>query len=433
MRILFASLAADGHFNPLTGVAVHLRDAGHDVRWYTGASYAGRLKKLGIPHLPFERALEINAETLPQLYPERARLRGPALIRFDFEHVFVVNAEAYFEDVRDIDHEFPFDVMMADAGFMAARLVRDVMSKHVVGFGLLPILATSPDVPPNFSGLRPARTAAGRLVHRAMGAAMDRMVLAHGRKLYNQVLARHGLAPVTGSVFDEFYGYHDVLFQNGAPGFEYPRRRPSPNLHFAGLLAPHRNGTAPVPVQLDGIAPDRKVILVSQGTIDNHDPGKLIVPALEALLPTGALVIVGTGHRNTEELRRRFPADNAVIEDYVDFESVLERADAFVCNGGYGSTLLSLSKGIPLVAAGVMEGKNDINAHVEHFGVGINLHAEAPSPERIRAAVERVLSEPSFRRRAGEIRDELATYRPLEIIDQYLAMAVERSAPAQSA
>jgi UDP:flavonoid glycosyltransferase YjiC (YdhE family) len=424
LRILFASLAADGHFNPLTGVAVHLRDAGHDVRWYTGASYAGRLQKLGIPHFPFERALEINAETLPQLYPERARLRGPALIRFDFEHVFVVNAEAYFEDVREIDRDFAFDVLLADAGFMAARLIREVMGKHVVGFGLLPILATSPDVPPNFSGLRPARNRAGRLVHRAMGGAMDRLVLAHGRKLYNQALTRHGLAPITGSVFDEFYGYHDVLFQNGVPAFEYPRRRPSPNLRFAGLLAPHRNGTAPVPLPLDGIATDRTVILVSQGTIDNHDPGKLIVPALEGLLPTGALVIVGTGHKNTDELRRRFPADNAVIEDYVDFESVLQRADVFVCNGGYGSTLLSLSKGVPLVAAGVMEGKNDINAHVEHFGVGINLHRETPSPAQIRAAVERVLSEPSFRSRAAEIRDELAAYRPLEIIDQYLDLAV---------
>jgi UDP:flavonoid glycosyltransferase YjiC (YdhE family) len=37
-RFLFATLPADGHFKPLTGLAVHLRDLGHDVRWYTGPS-----------------------------------------------------------------------------------------------------------------------------------------------------------------------------------------------------------------------------------------------------------------------------------------------------------------------------------------------------------------------------------------------------------
>jgi len=166
MRILFASTAADGHFNPMTGVAIHLRDAGHDVRWYTGASYEHRLQEMGIPLLPFKRAREINGETMPKLFPKRARLKGPALIRFDFEQVFLSNVEAYFEDVVEIDRDFCFDVLVADSAWMAARLVRDVLGKHVVGIGPGTVLATSPDVPPNFAGLRPARTPAGRLLHR---------------------------------------------------------------------------------------------------------------------------------------------------------------------------------------------------------------------------------------------------------------------------
>jgi len=61
LKILFATVAADGHFNPLTGIAVHLREAGHDVRWYTGRNYAAKLERLGIPHFPFDRATEIAA------------------------------------------------------------------------------------------------------------------------------------------------------------------------------------------------------------------------------------------------------------------------------------------------------------------------------------------------------------------------------------
>ena len=31
MKILFASMPFDGHFNPLTALAVHLRERGHEV------------------------------------------------------------------------------------------------------------------------------------------------------------------------------------------------------------------------------------------------------------------------------------------------------------------------------------------------------------------------------------------------------------------
>jgi UDP:flavonoid glycosyltransferase YjiC (YdhE family) len=424
MRFLFASLAADGHFNPLTGIAVHLRQKGHDVRWYTGEAYAGRLSEMGIPHLPFRRAQANTDKSMAERFPERARLKGPALIRFDFEHVFVNNTEPYFEDVREIEHEFPFDVLVADAGWMAARLVRDVLGKHVIGIGSGTLLATSPDVPPNFAGLRPAGTPTGRLVHRAMAGLMNRMVLAHGRELYNQVLRKHGLPPVSGSVFDEFYSGQQVVFLNGVPGFEYRRREMPPRARFVGMLRPAGTPTATVPAKLSKVG-DRRVILISQGTIDNDEPGKLIVPALEALLPTNALLVVGTGRKNTEALRRRFPQENVVIEDYVDFDAVLERAEVFVCNGGHGSVLLSLSHGVPIVAAGVREGKNDINARVEHFGVGVNLRTETPGAKQILRAVERVLREPSYRRCAGRLRAQLADYRPLEIIDEYLDREVE--------
>ena len=43
MRILVATVPAAGHFNPLTGPAVRLAGLGHEVRWYAGPEYAGRV------------------------------------------------------------------------------------------------------------------------------------------------------------------------------------------------------------------------------------------------------------------------------------------------------------------------------------------------------------------------------------------------------
>src|SRR5512147_244597 len=96
VKILFATMPFDGHFNPLTGVAMHLKAADHDVRWYAGPSYAAKLARLGIPHFPFQRATEINGDNIGELFPERAQLRGLALMRFELNQIFVANTEKYF-------------------------------------------------------------------------------------------------------------------------------------------------------------------------------------------------------------------------------------------------------------------------------------------------------------------------------------------------
>jgi UDP:flavonoid glycosyltransferase YjiC (YdhE family) len=95
-----------------------------------------------------------------------------------------------------------------------------------------------------------------------------------------------------------------------------------------------------------------------------------------------------------------------VVEDFVDFTRVFPAADVFVTNGGFGGVLLSLSHGVPLVTAGINEGKSDVNARVEHAGVGINLKTETPRAAAVRAAVDTVLGDPSWRARAREMRGQ---------------------------
>jgi len=421
MKILFATMPFDGHFNPLTTVAMHLKAAGHEVRWYAGPSYAAKLERLGIPYLPFQRATEINGDNIGELFPERAKLRGPALIRFEGKHIFVSNTDNFFQDVREIDTSFPFDVLFCDTGFYAMKLIKEKLGKRVCAVEVGPSLESGKDVPPNFIGLKPAKTAIGRLIHQGMRAMMDWMVMNESKEMYNGMLAAHGLAPIEGSLFDVSYRSPDVVFQSGVPGFAYPRCDPNPQVKFVGRLLPYKTAIATAFSQPDKLDKYKPVILISQGTVDNKEPGKLIAPALEALKDTGALLIVATGYSQTEELRKSYPQDNIIIEDFVDFDFILDHTDLFICNGGYGSILLSLSKGVPVLAAGIREGKNDVNAHVDYFGVGINLRTESPRPGDIRRAAERILSEPRWKQNVARLRDELSGYHPNELIEAYLA------------
>lgn len=421
MKLLFATIPADGHFNPLTGIAMHLKAAGHDVRWYTGPSYAAKLERLGIPHYPFQQAIEINGDTISELFPERAKLHGPALIRFDGKHMMVINTGNYFEDIQAINASFSFDVLFCDAAFYAMKLIKEKLGKRVCAVGVAPSLETSKDVPPNFIGLKPAKTAIGKLIHQGMRAMMERMVTNEVKELYDQILNSYGLAPIDGSIFDVSYRSPDVVFQSGVPGFAYPRREHNPKVKFVGALLPYKGAISTPFSQPEKLANYKRVVLISQGTVDNKDPNKLIVPALEALKDTDALLIVATGYYRTEALRASYPQENIVIEDFVDFDFILDRTDLFICNGGYGSVLLGLTKGVPLLTAGIREGKNDINAHVDYFNVGIDLRTESPKPEDIRRAAERLLSEPHWKQNVARLRDEFKAYRPNELIDAYLA------------
>jgi UDP:flavonoid glycosyltransferase YjiC (YdhE family) len=162
-------------------------------------------------------------------------------------------------------------------------------------------------------------------------------------------------------------------------------------------------------------------IVVSQGTTDNRDPDKLFRPALQALAGSEHLVIVTTGGRHTERLRREFPQDNVLVEDWLPFSVLLPQANAFVCNGGFGSVLLALSSGVPLICAGKLEGKSDINARIAFRGLGIDLRTERPTPRQIREGVADILADRGHAARVRDARAALERYRPLQIIDDTLA------------
>jgi len=423
MRILFASMPFDGHFNPLTGIAAYLQGKGHDVRFYTGPTFGKKLSELGIPHVPFSRAKDVNAENLIQYFPEYERLgTGPKAIAFALEKVFFGNLEAHFHDIRELHATFPFDAMINDGAFYAAHLVARKLQENVYAIGPAPTPAPrGRNTPPPFFGLRPATTIFGRIKHRIVSAMVD-SANKGGMQMLDDVLSREGLPPYVGHIFDLPCSTSKMVFQSGCPGMDFPRDDFPKNYRFVGPLLPAKTSRA----NERGLAYKKKLehydslVVVSQGTVDNRDPEKLIVPVIEALAGTKHLVVATTGNRNTEALRRRFPQDNVVVEDFVDFDLLLEDADLFVCNGGYGSIMLSLVKGVPILSAGKLEGKNDINARLDYRGLGVDLNTERPTPRQIKDGVARVLGDPRIKGNVVRVQEELASYRPFEIIEQTL-------------
>lgn len=424
MRILFASLPADGHFNPLTGVATHLADRGHDVRWYAGPQYAGKVESLGMACFPYVRASEITGDNFNDLFPERAKLKGPKQLSFDLEKFFVANVDNHFQDIVDIRTSFPFDVLFCDGALYAEKLVAECLGVPVFAVGLSMIIPDD-NGPPPFFGLRPARTIVGTTVHRVVRRMLAR-TLKRGVQTYNAVLAAHGLAPIPSDGFPHApMAAARRVFLNGSPGLEFPGYRPPANAEFVGPLVPARRAlTASSPLPPAVLQPDATVVAVSQGTVDNTDPTKLIVPTLQALANSPHVVVATTGGVQTAALRSRFAAANVVVEDFIDYEALFPHVDVFVSNGGFGSMLAAFRHGVPVVGAGKREGKNDNNARIDHNRLGIDLRSERPKCSRIATAVQRVLDDPHIRDNVARLRAELDAYDPMTTVESALAEAV---------
>src|SRR6202163_1509133 len=188
------------------------------------------------------------------------------------------------------------------------------------------------------------------------------------------------------------------------PSFEFPRDIP-PSVHFVGAL-PIIPNQAPLPSWAHELDGSRKVVLVTQGTVANHNCGLLIGPTLASLANEPDLLVVATaGGRPIDAIPGPIPG-NARLASYLPFDWVLPKVDVFVTNGGYGSVNQAMSFGIPLVAAGLTEDKADVNARVAWSGVGINLASNEPTPEALRDAIRTVLDKPDYRSRASLMADE---------------------------
>jgi UDP:flavonoid glycosyltransferase YjiC (YdhE family) len=411
-KILFATVPADGHFAPLTGIAMTLKAQGHDVRWYTGSVFSQKLSKLGIRHYPFERAKEVTQFNIDEIFPERKALKpGPAQLRFDIRHFFVDRTPEYFEDVRAIRAEFPFDALVCDQTFTAAELIKVKLGVKVIAVGVTPVMATSSDLPPTGLGLAPGRSIFSRVRDRLLRVLVARLLFRESTTAYNQVIAQYGLPPHTGLIFDLATSLCDAYLQSGTPGFEYPRRDLPATLKFVGPLLPYRDPTRETPTYpwLAQIGRYRRTVLVSQGTVE-PDHSKLIIPTLDGLCDTDTLIIVTTGRMGTEALRQRYAHKNVVIEDFIDFDVVMPRVDVYVTNGGYGGTLLAIDHGLPMVAAGINEGKNEICARIGYFKLGISLGTERPGAMAIRKAVETITADRSYKERVMRLRNEFRAH-----------------------
>ena len=178
-----------------------------------------------------------------------------------------------------------------------------------------------------------------------------------------------------------------------------------PTTHFLRPAIFDQSGGEGLPPWVAAL-PDRPTVYATLGTINNRTPG-LFAAILTALRDEPVNLILTVG-------RNQDPADfgpqptHVHIERYVPQTLLLPRCDLVITHGGFNTAMAALDLGLPLVAIPLGADQPQNAARCAALGIGRVVGPDERTPTAIRAAVRDVLADPTYRRNAARLRDELA-------------------------
>lgn len=386
-RILVAAFGDAGHAFPAIGLALALRDRGHDVvietweRWREPIAAAG---------LRFQAAEQYTAFPPPAVGegagPARAA-RGllPLLEEFDPEVV-----------VSDILTQAP--ALAAELyGCPRATLVPHLYPVHQPG---MPFFAF---------GLMPPRSRVGRGAWRAALPVLE-AGLRRGRRELNETRTELGLPRI-----GRFHGglSPELVLVGTYPELEHPRSWPV-EVEVCGPLGfeiPHPGIELP-----PGSEP---LVLIAPSTA--HDPDcRLIRRCFEAFADE-ALRVVATANGQSPAEPIEVPG-NGTLVDWLSYSQLLPEAAVVVCHGGHGTVCRALGAATPLLISPAIGDTAENAVRVQWAGCGLALPARLRRSGPLRWTLRELLENGSYRRRAAEI----AVANPEGAAERHACEAIER-------
>ena len=140
---------------------------------------------------------------------------------------------------------------------------------------------------------------------------------------------------------------------------------------------------------------DRPLVLLSLSTVAFPGQRETLQHLLDAVGPLPVDVLAASGRSVAPSALRA--GSNTVLEERVDHRAHLPEAAVVITHGGHATTVRALAHGVPmlLVPMHPLMDQPRIASAVAAAGAGLVV-PRSSSPERMRAALQRLLEEPSF-------------------------------------
>lgn len=362
-RFLVVVPPLTGHVNPTVAVGHALASRGHEVAWVGYPTAIGRLLPSGATLLPLDET------PLAQAGEVRARAdsaRGLLAFKQLWEDFFVPLARWMRPGVDAAAERYRPDVMWVDQQAFAGALV-----------------ARQRELTWATSATTSARLADSLIELPKVQTWVEGQWAALEREAGLPAVPEPDLSPRRVILFST-----EALAGTG----RFP-----PQTAFVGPALEGREDATPFAFESMGARPR---LLVSLGTVNSERGAPLYRVLREALGGQAVHVIVAAPPEQVGQAVANFQ-----VQPRIPQLRVLPHVDAVLCHGGHNTVCEALAYGLPLVVMPIRDDQPVIAEQVVKAGVGLRLRFGRTRPDELRAAVNRVLTEPSFRAAAARVQD----------------------------
>ncbi|GAA2340444.1 MGT family glycosyltransferase [Streptomyces kunmingensis] len=385
-HIAFFNYAAHGHVNPTLPVVAELVRRGNRVTYVVAEQFADVVAATGADVLPYESVVpkSWNTVAIP------SKITGDDMAEAAVNHLAEAFAPLDAADKR-LGEDRP-DLMVYDAfGYASGRLLARkwqlptvlTATTFVVSETCNPYAELAATMSPPDPG-HPA--------------------LARHRELLRSTLDAHGLGDLsneefTGAAEERTIAFVAPEFQPGTETFDERHVFVGPCIGDRALQGQWKRPD-------DG----RPVVLVALGSFGYENQAAFYRDALAALADLPWHVVMSLGGLVTPEDLGPLPP-HVEVAPWVPQLSVLAHASAFVSHAGMGSTMESLSYGVPPVVVPRTGEQDLVAARVAELGLGRAIEPDALNAEVLRGAVLGLAEDQETRARVKELSASIAARR----------------------
>jgi UDP:flavonoid glycosyltransferase YjiC (YdhE family) len=419
--------AAIGHLNPMCVLGRELQRRGHQVTLFGVLDIQPKVMKSGLGFWTIGEA-DFPVGAIEQKYKQLGELSGRAAQTFTLR-CLQQETVMLFREAPEALKAAGVEALLVDQVMGGGGTIADFLNLPFITVCNALLINREVGVPPYFTHWNYSKAWWAHRRNQLGNFLLERTT----QPLWNVIVQqRQQWKFPPYSRRDDLYSQLAQICQLPAE-YDFPRLNLPQCFHYTGPL---KDASGLEPVSFEGMSfpfdqlTGQPLVYASLGTLQNRK-WEIFQNIAEACLGLDVQLVISLGNPNSSESGSNLPGSPIVVP-YAPHQQLIERASLIITHAGMNTVLGALSSGVPLVAIPITNEQPGIATRLAWTGAGKVVPLAQLSVPKLRAAIEQVLSEESYRKNASRLKDAIAhsggVSRAADIVEQ----AIYTGKPVQS-